>query len=290
MELRTLKTFQKVAQLKSFSKAAIALGYTQAAVTIQIQQLEKELQTRLFDRFGKTISLTSQGTAFYPHACHILEESEKAMLVLQENQQLNGHLRIGMTESLCASIFPSLLHTFHKEYPQISIQVHTSSPDILLDMMNKNELDIVYFIDQRLYHADWIRVVDEAEEIVFVCHPQHPLLNKKEIFLDDILQSELILTEKATSYRYDLEQYVLSKNQQLQPYLEIGNTEFIIHELQNQIQISFLPYFCVKPYVEQRKLSLLFPKDFSLSAYRQIVYHKNKWLTPHMKAFLSFAK
>ena len=52
MELRTLRTFQRVAQLKSFSKAAAALGYTQAAVTIQIQQLEKELHTRLFDRFA----------------------------------------------------------------------------------------------------------------------------------------------------------------------------------------------------------------------------------------------
>lgn len=60
MELRTLRTFQRVAQLKSFSKAAAALGYTQAAVTIQIQQLEKELHTRLFDRFGKTISLTRE--------------------------------------------------------------------------------------------------------------------------------------------------------------------------------------------------------------------------------------
>ena len=103
MELRTLRTFQRVAQLKSFSKAAAALGYTQAAVTIQIQQLEKELHTRLFDRFGKTISLTQQGTIFYDYACRILDESEKAKLALQEAQELEGHLRIGMTESLCAA-------------------------------------------------------------------------------------------------------------------------------------------------------------------------------------------
>ena len=66
MELRTLRTFQRVAQLKSFSKAAAALGYTQAAVTIQIQQLEKELHTRLFDRFGKSISLTQRGDISMP--------------------------------------------------------------------------------------------------------------------------------------------------------------------------------------------------------------------------------
>ena len=225
MELRTLRTFQRVAQLKSFSKAAAALGYTQAAVTIQIQQLEKELHTRLFDRFGKTISLTQQGTIFYDYACRILDESEKAKLALQEAQELEGHLRIGMTESLCASSFPKLLHAFHTTYPHISISVETSSPEILLDMMNHNELD----------------------------------------------------------------QYALSIKQQVHPYLEIGNTEFIIRELLSECEISFLPAFCVQPYVDQGRLSILRPRDFQLRVYRQIVYHKSKWLTPHMNAFLSFA-
>ena len=156
-------------------------------------------------------------------------------------------------------------------------------------MMNHNELDIVYFIDRRQYHHDWIRVVDEPEEIVFVCHPQHPLTQKKSILLKDILQEELILTESAASYRYELEQYALSMKQQVHPYLEIGNTEFIIRELLSEPEISFLPAFCVRPYVEQKRLSILHPKDFQLHVYRQIVYHKSKWLTPHMNAFLSFA-
>ena len=64
MELRTLRTFQRVAQLKSFSKAAAALGYTQAAVTIQIQQLEKELHTRLFDRAARRFRLRSRELYF----------------------------------------------------------------------------------------------------------------------------------------------------------------------------------------------------------------------------------
>ena len=289
MELRTLRTFQRVAQLKSFSKAAAALGYTQAAVTIQIQQLEKELHTRLFDRFGKTISLTQQGTIFYDYACRILDESEKAKLALQEAQELEGHLRIGMTESLCASSFPKLLHAFHTTYPHIYIRVETSSQEILLDMMNHNELDIVYFIDRRQYHPDWIRVVDEPEEIVFVCHPSHALTKRKSLILKDLLQEELILTESAASYRYELDQYALSIKQQVHPYLEIGNTEFIIRELLSECEISFLPAFCVQPYVDQGRLSILRPRDFQLRVYRQIVYHKSKWLTPHMNAFLSFA-
>ena len=56
MEIRNILTFLKVAGTQNFSKAAEQLGYSQSAVTIQIQQLEKELGTQLFERIGACIS------------------------------------------------------------------------------------------------------------------------------------------------------------------------------------------------------------------------------------------
>ena len=64
MEFRQLNTFIQVAKFQSFSKAAEHLGYSQSAITVQIRMLEKELNTRLFDRMGKKILLTSQGQEF----------------------------------------------------------------------------------------------------------------------------------------------------------------------------------------------------------------------------------
>ena len=66
MEFRQLNTFIQVAKFQSFSKAAEHLGYSQSAVTVQIRMLEKELNTRLFDRMGKKILLTSQGQESEP--------------------------------------------------------------------------------------------------------------------------------------------------------------------------------------------------------------------------------
>ena len=57
MEIRNILTFLKVAGTQNFSKAAEQLGYSQSAVTIQIQQLEKELGTQLFERIGKRVYL-----------------------------------------------------------------------------------------------------------------------------------------------------------------------------------------------------------------------------------------
>lgn len=78
MEFRQLNTFIQVAKFQSFSKAAEHLGYSQSAVTVQIRMLEKELNTRLFDRMGKKILLTSQGQEFLECANTILYDVEKA--------------------------------------------------------------------------------------------------------------------------------------------------------------------------------------------------------------------
>ena len=68
MELRQLSTLIRAAQLQSFSKAAESLGYSQSAVTVQIRLLEEELGTRLFDRIGRKVTLTPQGSRFLTSA------------------------------------------------------------------------------------------------------------------------------------------------------------------------------------------------------------------------------
>ena len=87
MEFRQLNTFIQVAKFQSFSKAAEHLGYSQSAVTVQIRMLEKELNTRLFDRMGKKILLTSQGQEFLECANTILYDVEKPNVLWSQRQQ-----------------------------------------------------------------------------------------------------------------------------------------------------------------------------------------------------------
>lgn len=150
MEFKHLKTFVTAAQLESFSKAAQALGYTQAAITIQIQQLEEELQTHLFERFPRHVSLTAQGELFLLHANEILQAKDAACNAMKTQTQLTGTLRIGMIESICSSIFPVICKLFHERYPGVSLRIETASIDQLLDYMNHNQVDLVYLMDQQL--------------------------------------------------------------------------------------------------------------------------------------------
>ena len=291
MEFRELSTFLQVAKLQSFSKAAKVLGYSQAAVTIQIKQLEQELGVHLFDRIGKQTSLTHQGSVFYDHAASIMRDIAQAKVAVSPPQKLNGHLCIGTIESICASLFPSLLTEYHKLHPEVNISIRTDSPDQLLEQINGNQLDLVYFMDKRVYDVKWEKVLEEPEEIVFAATADHPLAQRSEpLSLDDVLSYPMVVTEKNASYRLILEQYLAAMGKSLQPYLEIGNTDFILQFLKQNTGITFLPRFTVEKAVSEGYLRILSVKKFSIRTWRQILYHKDKWVTREMAEFIRLAQ
>lgn len=290
MELRGITTFIQVAQLKSFSKAAKQLGYSQAAVTIQIKQLEQELNVHLFDRIGKQTTLTHQGIVFYEYAASILRDLEHAKDAVTVSTELTGRLCLGTIESICASIFPPLLKEYHRLYPKVNVSIITDSPETLLDMMNSNTIDIVYFLDKRMYDSKWIKVLEEPEDIVFVSSSVHPMASADNLDLEEVIAQPFILTERNASYRYVLEQYLASRDLRIHPFLEIGNTEFIINLLLSNVGLSFLPEFSIRRGLLENSLSVLNVKDFYMRIWRQIVYHKDKWVTREMNAFIELAK
>lgn len=290
MEFREISTFLQVAQYQSFSKAARHLGYSQAAVTIQIKQLEQELGVHLFDRIGKQISLTHQGQVFYQNAVSIRNDLEQAKNAVSDPSTLSGKLCLGTIESICASIFPDLLAEYHRLHPEVTISIVTDSPGVLLDRMNENTIDIVYLLDRRIYDNRWCKTLEEPEENIFVASPDHELaLAKRELELDEVLRFPFFLTEKDASYRHMLEQYLASINRSVKPFLEIGNTEFIIHMLLKNTGISFLPKFTVQRELQQKQLTALNVRGFQMQTWRQIFYHKNKWVTREMQEFLHLA-
>ena len=258
MEFRELSTFLQVAKLQSFSKAAKVLGYSQAAVTIQIKQLEQELGAHLFDRIGKQTTLTHQGSVFYEYAASIIRDMAQAKDAVSHPQKLTGRLCIGTIESICASIFPNLLTEYHKRHPEVNISIRTDSPDQLLEQINSNQLDLVYFMDKRVYDVKWEKVLEEPEDIVFAATPDHPLAQRDEpLELDEILSYPFVLTEKDASYRLLLEQYLAAMGKHLDPYLEIGNTDFILQFLRQNTGVTFLPHFTVERSVKEGYLRIL---------------------------------
>lgn len=290
MELRQINTFIQVVRHQSFSKAAESLGYSQSAVTVQIRLLEEELNTRLFDRIGKRIALTARGEQFLPYAYSILHQVNRAQLSMREEEELNSQLIIGTIESLCLSKLPPILQYFREHHSRVTVRVVTASPERLIEMMERNQVDLIYILDEPRYNNNWCKAMEVREEVVFVASALYEGKDKERVWkLEELLEHPFFLTEQDANYRKAFDKRLASRNRVISPFLESSNTEFIIKMLEHNEGISLLPYFAVQESVESGRLSILQVEDLHFSMYRQIFSHKDKWRTREMDEFIRLA-
>lgn len=288
MEIRNLITFVRIAEVRNFSKTAEQLGYSQSAVTMQIKQLEAELQVQLFERIGKKAKLTQAGQRLLPYALDILSAAGKAESIAREPEQISGKLRIGTCESYVISVLPPVFMEMGERCPGVEISTHTAPVPDLIDMLRQNDIDILYFLDEKLYFPEWIKVMEQPENIYFVSSFSSPLARMKKIPISRLVEEPLYLTEKGISYRYAMEQTLAAAGYELHPRLEVGNTDVITRFLLKNKGISFLPEYVVKDDVAEGRLAILDTECPRIVMWSQLAYHRNKYVTPQMKLFLEF--
>lgn len=288
MEIRNLITFVRIAEVRNFSKTAEQLGYSQSAVTMQIKQLEAELQVQLFERIGKKAKLTQAGQRLLPYALDILSAAGKAESIAREPEQISGKLRIGTCESYVISVLPPVFMEMGERCPGVEISTHTAPVPNLIDMLRQNDIDILYFLDEKLYFPEWIKVMEQPENIYFVSSSSSPLARMKKIPISRLVEEPLYLTEKGISYRYAMEQTLAAAGYELHPRLEVGNTDVITRFLLKNKGISFLPEYVVKDDVAEGRLAILDTECPRIVMWSQLAYHRNKYVTPQMKLFLEF--
>ena len=113
----------------------------------------------------------------------------------------------------------------------------------------------------------------------------------KNLSIKDIAAQPFILTEKSMGYRRSFNKEIAKKSIDITPVLEIGRTDIITKLLEeNEDCISYLPYFTTDQKVKEGKLVYLDVCDIETDIWKQLIYHKNKWLSNSMKAFLEYVK
>ena len=290
MEIRNIISFLKVNELSSFSKAAEELGYTQSNISSHINQLEKELQHPLFERFGKNIYLTEYGRTFLPYAYDIIESIEQAKLSICDDLSTTKELRIGILESLCITYMPGLVVSFHKLFPNINVIIKIGTFYELSQMLNNNQIDLLWTFDNQISSDMWTKALEHEEEICIIAAPTHSSITKQKLDISSLENSNFIFTEQNCSYRNAFEKILKANNINYNIFMEIGNTEIIKKFVNAGLCLSILPRFAIEADVKKKNLQVLSFKNVSLSMYSQIFYHKNKHLTPGMLEFLDLLK
>lgn len=287
MELRVLTTFLKVAQLQSFSKAAESLGYSQSAITVQVQQLENELGVRLFDRIGKNVTITHYGQAFIPYARDVVAAADKAVNFAVDEQELIGTLRVGTIESIMTSSFRDILPEFHRRCPHVRVQLIVSGTQALTDQLMHNELDLIYTLDDLGHDPQRIKLCESPEDIVIVSNSRHPLAQRPALELAELVQEPFALMPKTNSYRHLFDLELARHALEAHPFLELDSTSMVMQLLLENPYLSVLPRYAVRRHVENGTLAVLPVADCAMKQWMQLVHHRDKVLTPQIRAMIS---
>ncbi len=288
MEIRNLKTFLQVVESGSFSKAAEALGYTQSTVSFQISQLEEELNCQLFDRIGRNIYLTSRGELLQKHALAIDNSLDVLKEDFRQEEKPAGVVHMYSADSICEKMMLLNYDEFYRTYPDIRLVFSTGSTTDLLEVLERNQSDVIFTLDDHVYRQNFIIAEESPIKMRFVAGNDFPLAGKKKLSIRDIVKYPMMLTESGMSYRKIFDDHLSRLSLQITPVLETGRTDIIVRCLYAGNAVSFLPEFVVRDEVEAGKLVFLDVEDFDITIWKQLIYRKDKWISKALQAFIDF--
>ena len=290
MELKNLITFIHVAELGSFTRAAEQLGYSQSTISFQIKQLEEELDCLLFERITHTITLTERGHELVSYAHKIRALTDEFKEGHTEDDDCKGHIRIVTPDSVCEEMIDAHYIDFHKEFPHISIKFTTADTAVMFDMLDRNEADAIITLDSHNYRKDYVIAKEEPLSVHFVTGTGSKFAGKRNLKVKEIAKEPFILTEYGQGYRRVFDKELAKKSIDITPVLEIGRTDIITRILAESNMISFLPDFVTKELVARGELCYLDVCDVNVEIWKQLIYHKNKWMSKSLKTFIEYIK
>ena len=124
----------------------------------------------------------------------------------------------------------------------------------------------------------------------FVAGAKSKYAGRHNLKINDIVKEPFVLTEYGQGYRRVLDKELAKKSLEITPVLEIGRTDIITSILAESEMISFLPDFVTRPFIESGKLCYLDVSDIKLDIWKQLIYHKNKWMSKALKTFIEYIK
>ena len=228
VKLELYRVFKEVAEVGNITAAAQALYISQSAVSQSIKQLERDLQTRLFARNSRGVTLTAEGQMLYEYvrsAMGLLETGEEKLSQTRELQM--GQLTIGASDTVTSQFLLPYLDRFHRQYPAIHIQIVSGRSHKVLGLLQSGKVDIA-FASTPQEGASLETFPCLATHSIFVAGAEYPCDFDHVYTLEEIARFPLILLERKASSRLYLEKYFLQNGQRLHPEIELGARSLLV--------------------------------------------------------------
>lgn len=182
----------EVAKYKSITKAAEQLHISQPALSKSIKALEEELGTTLLIRTNKTSHITDAGNVVLEYARKMTGLVGEMKLTLSDlTNLLVGQLNIGLPPFIGSLFFPKVMAQFHHAYPNIKLDITEYGGARVVKSVEEEEFELgvaVLPVDEAIFNV--YPIVEE--EMLLLVPKNHPLANRKEVYIKDLKDEEFI--------------------------------------------------------------------------------------------------
>ena len=257
-------------------------------MTAQIQSLESDVGVPLFDRLGRRVELTLAGRQLLVYAIRLLDLADEAHRALRSDGQPAGTLTVLAPETLLAYRLPELLKRFQSQYPGVHLSLSASESCGVGDQIEPS-VDIAFSLDAPLRAPHLVVHTLRSEPIVLVVASGHVLANRAKVKAEAVAEQQVLVNERACSYRLLFEQTLRAEGVPVATSLEFLSVEAIKQCALASMGVAVLPEVAVHRELMQGSLIAVDWPPKPMVVYTQLYRHREKWMSPLMQAFWDLA-
>jgi DNA-binding transcriptional LysR family regulator len=288
--LSQLRTFCTVARLNSFSRAAEKLHLTQPAVSAQVVALEDFLKVKLFDRFGKKISLSESGRIALKAAEDILERVAGLDRELADLREMKaGHIAIGASQVVGVYLLPELLAQFRNAFPGITLDVRVESARRIVDMLVEGEADVgiigegAPIADERIAVKPVLR-----DELILIVPGNHIFAEMKSVPPANLVKMQFLLPRRDSASSESLLEQLAADGIRPDNVMELGNIGAVKRAVEAGLGVSIVSRLAVAHELEAGRLKSVPLKGMKLERQIALCWHHGKPFSRATEAFIGF--
>ena len=287
MDLHHLRIFVSVFKHRSFSKASRELSLTQPTVSDHIQNLEHDLNCRLFDRLGRTILPTKEAEVLNHYAREVIEKAEALREVIGNfKKEIDGELILGASNIPGTYLMPSLMVSFRKKYPSVSVQVSISDSRGIVEKVIGQEL-LMGIVGAEIPNAQVSYTTLMEDELIVVASPS--MMTKAKMSLQDLLLYPIVSREKGSGTLRETERILEEMGlpiDALRVAGVFGSTEAVKQAVKAGFGISILSKMSVAEDLRHNTLKEVKIKGVLMKRKIVLVTHKKRTLPLAYRVFL----
>lgn len=278
--LHQLQIFVMVAEHSSITKASEHLHMTQPAVSIQLKKLQDNFDIPLYEVIGRKLYLTDFGNEFLEISRAILDEVKQIDYKTKAFKGLlTGKLKIAAV-STAKYVIPYFLTDFLKKNPHVDLNLEVTNKSQVMRALEKNEMD---FCVVSLLPAE-----PEIEKMVLLSNHLYLVANQQfDDKVDDLSKIPLVFREEGSGTRQAMQQFFEEHHITPKIKLELLSNETVKQAVIAGLGYSILPLVSIKNELATETLKIVDYKKLPIATSWQLIWHKNKKLSPVSKAFLN---